>query len=166
MSNRELKISVPEARIKIETQIKKGYILVELATKETRDNFKIRFEYWDSHTQEVLENIFSSVCYRIDFEEHKSSEVEYVSSDWIPDIKYYVNKQIIPKLEYLKILLENIDDFKKLKKSNKSLKERIDRKTNIINDANEIIELKPNVFGLGINFNKIISKLKKKSKKQ
>lgn len=38
-------------------------------------------------------------------------------------------------------------------------------KKNKIDDVNEIIELKPNFFGLGINMNKIISKLKKKLKK-
>ena len=39
--------------------------------------------------------------------------MEYVSSDWVPDVEYYLEKEIVPKVDYLSVLSRSIDQFQK-----------------------------------------------------
>lgn len=121
MSRKLLKISKSIAKDKIARQLEKGNGLAEkgksvlgekrgISTRE-RDVFESEYNQWVSFTCETLEEIFLSYNYSGEFKKKRSSDVEYVNSNWVPDIKYYLIKQIIPKLDYLQLLLTSVDDF-------------------------------------------------------
>ncbi len=124
MSKIQIKISNAEAKKKIESQIRKAEDLFCKGEKElssssvegtrARDNFKILYEQWEDFTCEILREIFVSSSYARKFVEVRSSEVEYVAPNWVPGIKYFLEKQIIPKKDYLGILIHNIDQFTKV----------------------------------------------------
>ncbi len=111
MTIRKLKIPKSEAIAKIVEQRRRGRELLLSVRKDTRDEIKVKYELWRDFTVDILNEIYASDTYGSDFQKHESSEVEYVSADWIPDIRYYVTKQIFPKLQFLKILAEKIDEF-------------------------------------------------------
>ncbi len=129
MSKRQLKISKEDSDLKIQSQIDKGIDLVEEGVKTTErgsnsyrntittDNFQIKYKHWEAFTKDILQEIFVDYSYASEFEDHKSSKVEYVSSSWQPDINYYIGTELIPKIEYLKILKENLKEFDVLKKT-------------------------------------------------
>jgi len=75
------------------------------------DGFKIKYEHWVDITAEILNELFVSTDYSYKFAEQKSSKVEYVSSSWQPDIKYYISKELQPKIVFLKMLADNIQQF-------------------------------------------------------
>ena len=111
MSKRQLKIFKIEARKRIEAQIEKGKqigirgsgIIKGKYTREIsardRDNFENIFKQWNDITVEILKEIFMSSSYSIDFDKQHTSEKEYASSNWVPDIAYYLKSQLISKLE-------------------------------------------------------------------
>ena len=121
MSKKEIKISHELAKEKITSQHNIGVKLandgVELINKHRNnsrtdvDSFKINYDHWHDITSETLNEIFVSTDYSYKFRKQKSSKVEYVSSSWQPDIKYYLTKEIKPKIDYLKMLADNILDF-------------------------------------------------------
>jgi hypothetical protein len=121
MSENKIKVPIKEASEKVEKQIKKGIGLVEEGSKIFKksmgrirrldDNFENKYEMWLNITVEVLDEVFVSTKYSYDFKEKTSSQVEYVNSDWKPDIKYWVTKELIPKIDYLTVLKENISEF-------------------------------------------------------
>ncbi|MFX0199464.1 MAG: hypothetical protein ACFFCW_25360 [Candidatus Hodarchaeota archaeon] len=124
MAQGQLRKTRVEARAKIEAQIRKGEELREkglsiiksknsyqISARE-RDNFEASFEQWEGFTVEILEELFASSHYAYEFKKKQSSKVEYVGSGWIPDIEYYLEKQITPKIDYLNILIKNLNEFK------------------------------------------------------
>jgi hypothetical protein len=123
MSFESLKMNKAEASELLEKQINKGillstegYSLIEeqnghnISPRE-RDLFQSTFTQWVGFTYSMLLRVFTSSKYASEFEAKHSSKVEYVNSSWVPDIQYYLTKQITPKLDYLKLLLKSIDDF-------------------------------------------------------
>lgn len=126
MSNRHINVSKGDAQSRVGRQIQKGKALYEegvgiLEKRPTsahlsrlRDSFKVKYEQWEGLTAEVLNELFVSGRYAYDFKEHRSSEVEYVSSDWIPDIEYYLRTELLPKIDFLKVLSSNLDDFEQV----------------------------------------------------
>lgn len=121
MSKKIIKISHEAAKEKIVTQHDLGIDLVksgaELIKKSRNiswsevDSFKLKYDHWHDITSETLNEIFHSSNYSYKFRHHRSSKVEYVNSSWQPDIKYYITKEIRPKIEFLKNLADNIQDF-------------------------------------------------------
>ena len=75
------------------------------------DAFKLKYDHWRDITSEVLNEIFVSTDYSYKFRNQKSSKREYVNSSWQPDIKYYITKKMKPKIQYLKLLAENIMSY-------------------------------------------------------
>jgi hypothetical protein len=123
MSYDTLKIRRAEALASINRQIQKGD---ELFTKghslikekgrhnipsRDRDLFQSSFTQWVDLTYATLIRVFDSSKYALEFKEKHSSEVQYVGSSWVPDIQYYLSKQLIQKLDYLKMLRDSMDDF-------------------------------------------------------
>lgn len=121
MSKTKIKISSDEAFKKLDQQIKKGSSLIDEGSENFKksmgrdrrvdDNFENKYKMWLNITAEMLDGIFSSTDYSWEFKERISSQTEYVSSDWKPDIKYWITKELIPKIDYLVILRESINDF-------------------------------------------------------
>jgi hypothetical protein len=123
MSKRLLQVKRTEAQTRIEGQIQKGDKLLQegIAILESRrgssespkerDNFEVKYRQWEEFTSEILREIFVNGSYSHDFKEEHSSVVEYVGSSWVPDIKYYIQRQLGPKLDFLKILLGNLGEF-------------------------------------------------------
>lgn len=121
MSKRQIKIPKQGVKKKIDQQIEKGRQLVLSAQSknENRDNFEIKYKQWVEFTGEILKEIFVSSTYAADFKEHRSSKVEYVNSGWIPDIEYYLTKQLNPKLHFLRVLNDNLNEFVEIKNEEK-----------------------------------------------
>ena len=84
-----------------EAQIKKGEELLEKWAKiirelspdttmrtRSRDNFEVIYNQWRDFAEDKLRELFVSSHYADEFREARSSEVEYVSSDWIPGVDY------------------------------------------------------------------------------
>ena len=148
MSEKRIKVSVKEASEKIERQIKKGTTLVEEGSKIFKksmsrirrldDNFENKYEMWLNITAEVLDEIFVSTKYSYDFKDKTSSQIEYVSSDWKPDIKYWVTKELIPKIDYLTVLKENISEFEFM--SEKPNVTKTDGANSNVQNVNKILE--------------------------
>lgn len=123
MSYDTLKIKKNEALEAINRQIQKGDALFNKGnslikekgshniTSRDRDLFKSSFTQWVDLTYSMLNNVFESSKYALEFKEKHSSKVEYVGSSWVPDIPYYLSKQLIQKLDYLKMLRDSMDDF-------------------------------------------------------
>jgi len=123
MSKRLLQVKRTDAQTRIDGQIQKGARLLEegIATLRSRsgssessrerDNFEVKYRQWEAFTSEILRETLVSGSYAHDFHEEHSSVVEYVGSDWVPDIKYYIQRQLGPKLDFLKILLGNLGEF-------------------------------------------------------
>lgn len=127
MSKNQIKISKADAKKELEAQIQKGkhlWMTGQTILQETppytdqrvrqRDNFEILYNKWRDFTREMLKEVFVSTSYASDFTEVRSSKSELVGSGWVPDVEYYMEKQIIPKSDYLKILLQDIDEFTEL----------------------------------------------------
>jgi len=72
------------------------------------DAFKLQYDHWRDITNEILNEIFLSSDYSYKFRRQISSKKEYVNSSWQPDIKYYITREMQPKIQYLKLLAENI----------------------------------------------------------
>lgn len=129
MPKNQIKISKAEAKKEIEDQIQKAKDLYKKGEQElssssdeeirARDNFKILYKHWENFTCEMLRKIFVSSSYASEFVKVQSSKVEYVSSSWIPDIEYYLEKQMTPKVDYLGILIQTIDQFTEIKEEKK-----------------------------------------------
>lgn len=123
MSYDTLKIRKDEALESINRQIQKGDALFtkgdslikekgrHIITSRDRDLFQASFTQWIDLTYAMLIKVFESSKYALEFKEKHSSKVEYVGSSWVPDIPYYLNKQLIQKLDYLKMLRDSMDDF-------------------------------------------------------
>lgn len=114
MSANKIKISKTLALDKLEKQIIKGLLLAKNGIdfikntpnhslhRNEVDKFKVELEQWIDISQSILYEIFDSYKYGSDFGEHTASKKEYMSSNWQPDIKYYLEYKLLPKLEYLK----------------------------------------------------------------
>jgi len=131
MSKKKLKTTKDIASEKISKQIQKGIYLykngVNIIKKykhkispRTRDIFESEFNQWAGFTFELLCELFISSEYAHEFKEKHLSNVEYVDSSWIPDIQYYLEKQLIPKIDYLKMLHKNIQEFDEQISNNES----------------------------------------------
>lgn len=134
MSETDIKIEQRDAKAKIDAQIEKGKKLTEQAfhvLKETRvntdqrirakDNFVVLYDQWCAFTAEILSQVFVSNSYANKFREKKSSKSKLVGSNWKPDIDYYYDKLLLPKIDYLNILSENIDQFQKAQVSSREI---------------------------------------------
>ena len=126
MGKTKIRFDKSYAEETLKAQIEKGEELLEKGvqiirerssdiTKRTRnrDNFEVLYIQWRDFAEEMLRELFVSSHYADEFIEVRSSEVEYVGSSWIPDVDYYLHKEIIPKLDYLRILSQNINQFQK-----------------------------------------------------
>ena len=126
MAKTKIKVDRSYAEEKLKAQIEKGKELVEKGSQiigETspdttqrtrrRDSFKALYNQWQGFTEEILSELFVSSHYAHEFRETQSSKVEYVSSDWVPGVEYYIEKQIVPKVDYLRVLSQNLDQFRK-----------------------------------------------------
>ncbi len=145
MSANKINIPKPQAIEKIEKQIAKGSILAKRGidfVKNTPnhsmyrndvDKFKVELEQWVDITQSIIFEIFESYKYGGDFKKHTASRKEYVSSSWQPDIKFYLEFELLPKLEYLKILRSNIEDLDEVEPKNAESKVE-----NLDNDSKEV----------------------------
>ncbi len=91
-----------------------------------RDLFESTFNHWVDITYSILQRIYKSSKYALEFKEKHSSKVEYVNSSWIPDIEYYLHKRLVPKLDYLNVLRDSIDDFEEEKEEVKVIESRAD----------------------------------------
>jgi len=130
MSEKEIKVSKEEAFDKIDQQIKKDSALVEEGSETFKksmrrvrrvdDNFENKYKIWLKITWEIIGSIFISSNYSYEFKKRISSQTEYVSSDWKPDIKYWITKELIPKIDYLIVLRENINEFEYIPEKQKS----------------------------------------------
>ena len=126
MSAYKIKISKTLALEKIERQITKGSVLAKVGIdfikknpdhsmqRSEVDKFEIEFEQWVNITSSIIYEIFDDYNYGSKFKNHISSKREYVSSSWQPDIKYYLESELLPKLEYLKILKKNVIDLEEM----------------------------------------------------
>jgi hypothetical protein len=124
MSYDELNIKKAESLSLINQQIEKGNILFKKGcllikgkskydiSSRDRDLFESTFKQWVDITYSALLKVYKSSKYALEFKEKHSSKREYVNSSWIPDIEYYLRKQFVQKLDYLKMLRDSIDDFK------------------------------------------------------
>lgn len=124
MSYDTLKISRVEAIALINQQIQKGDTLFkdgcllikrkgnQNISSRDRDFFESSFNHWVNITYSILLRIYTSSKIAMEFKEKSSSKVEYVGSTWIPDIKYYLEKQLVQKLDYLEMLKISFDDFR------------------------------------------------------
>lgn len=121
MSKKHIKTTHEDAKIKISSQhdigIQLAHSSIELIkngknnSRSDVDGLKIQYDHWHDITSETLNEIFISSDYSYKFRKQKSSQIEYVNSSWQPDIKYYLHKEIKPKIDYLKMLVDNIEDF-------------------------------------------------------
>lgn len=98
----------------------------EHISSRDRDLFESTLRHWVDITYSVLQRIYKSSKYASEFKERHSSKVEYVSSSWIPDIEYYLHRQLVPKLDYLNVLRDSIDDFEEEKGEVKVIESRAD----------------------------------------
>lgn len=142
MVKNQIKVKKSDAKSKIEIQIEKGKVIFETGKKtlkekynheissRERDIFTAKFKQWDDLTFEVLYEIFTSSSYAIKFRDTHSSKTELVGSSWIPDIKYYVTKQLVPKLDYLILLLETIDDYDVVLEEKKKVEKMVKKDSN------------------------------------
>ena len=126
MAKTKIRVDKSYAEEKLKAQIEKGEELFEKRAKiirerspdttmrtRNRDNFEVLYNQWRDFAEDKLRELFVSSHYADEFREARSSEVEYVSSAWIPGVDYYLKKEIIPKLDYLRILSQSIDQFEK-----------------------------------------------------
>ena len=123
MSKLKLNVATSVAKERLEAQAEKGGEVGKFGSEATegktryeiptrvRDRFVVMYKLWRKSTEQVLRDIFVSSTYAYEFKEQHSSRVQYVSSDWVPDIEYYLGSQLIQKLDYLANLLVNINDF-------------------------------------------------------
>lgn len=144
----KIKISKEDAFEKIDQQIKKGASLIDEGSETFKksmgrvrrvdDNFENKYKIWLKITTEILDDIFISSNYSFEFKERISSHTEYVSSDWKPDIKYWITKEMIPKIDYLVVLRNNINEFEFYPEENKStVKNEIKANKNVTNNVSE-----------------------------
>ena len=124
MEKTKIKVEKSYAKERLKAQIEKGRELFEKGSQivreasqgsgtRSRDSFKAFYNQWEDFTEEILSGLFASNHQAREFRKTQSSKVEYVGSDWIPGVEYYLEKQIIPKLDYLRVLSENIEQFEK-----------------------------------------------------
>lgn len=121
MLMRQLKTERDIASIKISEQIRKGTNLYERGigiikdggsnSRILIDSFVSEYRQWVDFTSAILLELFESPKYSREFRSKHSTDVKYVDSSWIPDIEYYVEKELIPKIEYLRVLGKNIGEF-------------------------------------------------------
>lgn len=124
MSKTQIKIPKAEAKSKLEAQIDKAKELCENGIaiikgipshrperNRATDSFQTRVDQWQKFSFETLQEIFDSSSYAYDFEKKRSSQTRLVSSSWKPDIRYYIDNVIVPKADYLNVLLQSIDQF-------------------------------------------------------
>lgn len=124
MSNNRIKIPIAQAKSKLEAQIHKAKELCENGNaivkgipsnrrerNRATDCFQAIVDQWQRFSFEILQEIFVSASYAYDFEKKKSSQTRLVSSSWKPDIRYYIEHVVVPKADYLNVLLQSIDQF-------------------------------------------------------
>ncbi len=113
-----------------------------------------KFVDWKKQTEKVLSNIFNNDYHKEEFIKinYRATGMRFLSHNLNdnPRIKYFDEG-----LKKAKILLESfIEEInEKWKDDNSNVKDHSN-----LNYLNEIIEIKPKLFGLGININAIIKK--------
>ena len=158
MAANKLKISRTVALEKLDRQITKGQVLGKKGIEFIKnipnhsnycseiDRFKIELEQWIDISQSALYEIYHSPKYGSDFKNHRASKREYVSSSWQPDIRFYLEYELLPKLEYLKILKENTFDLEEIDKPDKPDK----TDTSIPETKDKVENVKPEVKKINI----------------
>ena len=128
MTSHKIKYPKDVVHEKLNTRISKGKVIAEKYLEIIRENLltdndrfyvdKIKTEYdqWYEVTNSLLLDIFESSTYAYNFRQTKSSKREYVNPSWQPNIKFYITYELLPKLNYLKVLKENIDDYDEVEK--------------------------------------------------
>lgn len=118
-----IKIKREESKKKISSQIEKGEFLFQngIEIKKSNnylqnksrydDKFKIDLKIWTDITFEILTEIFVLREYAHNFHNCSSSKTKYISSSWVPDIQYYIEKQLVPKIDYLRTILDHLEEF-------------------------------------------------------
>ena len=156
MGANKLKISKTVALEKVDKQITKGKVLGKKGLEFIKntpnhsnyhseiDRFKIELEQWIDISQSVLYEIYHSPKFGSDFKNHSASKKEYVSSTWQPDIQFYLEYELLPKLEYLKILKENTFDLEEIDNTDKV-------ETSIPETKDEVDSPKPEVKKINID---------------
>jgi len=130
MSVTKIKIDKIQFIDKLNKQITKGSVLAKRGFdfikshpdhslyRSEVDKFKMEVNQWIDITQSILYEVFTSPKYGSEFKNLKTSKREYVSSSWQPDIKFYLEYGLLPKLNYLKIVRDNIDDLEEVETEN------------------------------------------------
>lgn len=160
MSANKIKCSKEDFINKLNTRINKGTIIADGIIKQRNlvpglnsdrryvDKVKTDYEQWYEITHSVLMDIFESDKYADKFERIIYSKQKLVGSNWQPDIEYYLVYKLIPKLNFLKVLIQNIDDYEEVgletKNSNRDMSIFIINPNRI----KELKEVKNNKFDL------------------
>ena len=123
MASNELLVLKKEAIEKIELKIsagqnlqKEGYKIFSKGKypKWVNNRFCRRFKQWKNLTKSELNRIYNSRYYSSEFEDSLTGKDNLVDSSWKPDLVYYLTKHIPDKLDYLKMLLEDMDSFREV----------------------------------------------------
>lgn len=153
MSAHKIKYSKEVVFEKLEVRIKKGTSIAqngyELIKKNSQynlsrsfvDDFKTHYDQWYEVSFSVLNDIFESDIYAHKFSQQESTSRKLVNSDWQPDIQYYLTHDLMPKINYLKILKNNIDDYVKIESETKN-PDRVFVDLNRIGELREIKNIK------------------------
>jgi len=152
MSKTEIKVDPHQAKEMLSIQINRGKSLIEVGRKippntyplthekvRRKDIFVSQYNQWREFTIDTLTQIFFSGSYSNDFDEKHSSRTEYVSASWTPDVDFYINSHLIPKIDYLSLLLNSLDQFQKI--SHPKSEQPQGKKSNAIAESQEIITL-------------------------
>lgn len=133
-----LKIEKDIAHQKISEQVSRGNKLIEEAKsyltlydyydKKTQltNRFKSKYDLWFEITKNILYEIFEDTQYSYQFQKSHVDSGEYVNpSTWRADVKYYLNGDLIPKVEFLDDLINLFSDYEFVNQNDNSLKEKI-----------------------------------------
>lgn len=165
-----LKLEVQEAKSKIEAQIIRGERLIKLANDELTktdyyhhkvsltNSFKSKYDIWYDITKQLLYDIFEDTKYSFYFSKSQVESGKLVSSDWKADIEYYLNTNLVPKVEYLSNLIELFDDYDFESEEDNS------KHNVVIGDNSEVFQLIKEIKADAINSKIDIASLMRKCK--
>lgn len=123
MGVNKLKVFKKEALFKLDIQITKGELfsnenvaLIMEKPDQSRDivkisNFKVEFNQWVDITQSILYEIYQSEKFGGVFRYHFLKDHDYFYPSENADIERYIIYDLLPKIDYLKILRKNTKDF-------------------------------------------------------
>ncbi len=129
MSYKRLSIERSEALNLIRRQIEKGEDLLRknpstageecrvAVSPQTGNIFALAFRQWDDRTCSILYKIFEDSTHASGFEETDSGAQEPADPTRTNDREYSLKKQMKQKLDYLKSVLNSIDDLEEVMKT-------------------------------------------------